>query len=61
MFFGYNRCYSVTLMLSELNLPNFDSLYANCVLRHYSSCLTSGNVLITNLTSLQLVTTVLTG
>ena len=56
MFFGYSRCYSVTLMLSELNLPNFDSSYANCVLMHYSSRLTSGNVLIINLTSLQLIT-----
>jgi len=41
---GCNQCYSVALMLSELNLPDFGSLYANCVLRHYASCLNSGNV-----------------
>jgi len=28
MFFGYNRSYSVTLMLAELNLPCFDNFMA---------------------------------
>ena len=64
MFFGYNRRYSVTLMLSELNLPSFDNLYGNCVDSFYSSCFANANTLITNLISLQLITspaTVLSG
>jgi len=30
IFFGYSRCYSVTSMLSELGLPTFTVLLANC-------------------------------
>ena len=55
MFFKFDRCYSVTVMLSELNLPSFDNLYAKSVHSFYNSCLTSHNALITNLVSLQLL------
>ena len=56
MFFGYNRRYSVTLMLSELNLPSFDNLYMSCVHRFYASCSACNNTLLSNLISLQLLT-----
>ena len=56
MFFGYDRRYSVTLMLSELNLPDFDSFYVISAKRFYISALACDNVLIKNLTSLQLIT-----
>ena len=56
MFFGYDRRYSVTLMLSELNLPDFDSFYVISAKRFYISALTCDNILIKNLTSLQLIT-----
>ena len=55
MFFKFDRCYSVTLMLSELNLPSFDNLYAKSVHSFCNSCFTSHNALITNLVSLQLL------
>ena len=29
LFFGFNRSYSVTQMLSELNIPTLDSLLSN--------------------------------
>ena len=56
MFFGYNRRYSVTLMLSELNLPSFDNLYMSCVHRFYANCSACNNTLLSNLISLQLLT-----
>jgi len=31
MFFGYSRQYSMSLLLTELNLPNFDSYFSSCV------------------------------
>jgi hypothetical protein len=55
MFFKFDRCYSVTLMLSELNLPSFDNLYAKSVHSFYNSCFTHHNALIINLDSLQLL------
>ena len=56
MFFGYNRRYSVTLMLSELNLPSFDNLHMSCVHRFYANCSACNNTLLSNLISLQLLT-----
>ena len=56
MFFKFDRRHSVTfIMLSELNLPSFDNLYANSVRSFYNSCSTSRDALIINLVSLQLL------
>ena len=57
VFFKFDRRYSirVTLMLSQLNLPSFDNLYANSVRSFYNSCSTSRDALIINLVSLQLL------
>jgi hypothetical protein len=57
MFFDYSRRHSVTLMLSDLNLPSFDNLYMNCVHRSCANCSAcNNNKLIRNLISLQLLT-----
>jgi len=48
MFFGYNRSYSVTLMLAELSLPCFDNFMAA---EQWSLCF---NRLVSNLHRLQL-------
>jgi hypothetical protein len=55
MFFKLDRRFSVTLILSELNLPSFDNLCANSVHTFCNSCFTSRNALIINLVSLQLL------
>ena len=54
MFFGYDRIYSVTLMMTELGLPSFDNLISSCVSRFESRWLSSDNNLIANLCFLQL-------
>jgi hypothetical protein len=54
MFFGYDRRYSVTSMLSELNLPSFDILISNCVGSFETKWSSSVNDLLVNLCSLRL-------
>ena len=50
MFFCFDRLYSVTQMLSELNLPTFDNLLLNCV-NSFCKCCAGAchNALIENL------------
>jgi len=53
-FFGYNRSYSITLMLAELSLPCFDNfMAANCktFVEQWSLC---SNSMVSNLHRLQL-------
>jgi hypothetical protein len=55
MFFGYNRMYSMSQLLSELSLPSLDSLisdHVNSFRRRRSCC---NNNLINNMSDLQLV------
>ena len=54
MFFGYQRSFSVTEMLSELNLSCFDNFMLECVNRFDSRWFASCNNLVANLISLQL-------
>jgi len=50
--FGYSRCHSVTVMLSELGLPCFDYLFSNCVNSFKSRWTSSKNVLVEHQSSL---------
>ena len=52
IFFGYSRCYSVTEMLAELNLPCFDNLFSSCVHSFKCRWSASNNALIVHLSSL---------
>jgi exonuclease III len=57
MFFGFDRLYSVTQMLLQLNLPSFDNLILNCINSFHKSCSAAvgQNVLISNLNTLCLL------
>jgi len=54
MFFGYDRRFSVTEMLSELNLPCFDNLISDCVRNFSCRWSISSNDIVTHLRDLQL-------
>ena len=54
MFFGYDRRFSVTEMLSELNLSCFENFISECVHSVHSRWFASCNNLVANLVSLQL-------
>ena len=54
MFFGYDRRFSVTEMLSELNLSCFENVITECVHSMNSRWFASCNYLVANLVSLQL-------
>lgn len=54
MFFGYARRFSVTEMLSELNLSCFENFISECVHSVHSRWFASCNNLVANLVSLQL-------
>ena len=54
MFFGYDRRYSVTQMLTELNLPCFDNFIAEIVNNFNARWVASSNHLVTHLCALQL-------
>jgi hypothetical protein len=54
LFFSYSRCFSVTQMLSELDLPCFDNLFINCVSSFKGRWAASMNVLVVHLSSLHL-------
>ena len=47
LFFGYRRSYSVTQMLTELNLPCFDNLFNSCV--HSFECKWSATACVNDL------------
>jgi len=49
IFFGYRRDYSVTEMLYELNLPNFDTVLHNSATTFTSMCFACPNSIITHL------------
>jgi hypothetical protein len=52
--FGFNRCYSVTSMLDELNLPCFDNLMTSNSENFYKRWSVCSNSLVANLNILQL-------
>ena len=48
LFFGYDRHYSVTLMLAELNLPGFDNLFEQRLRSFNNMWLNSSNFLVSH-------------
>ena len=54
IFFSYNRRYSVTLMLAELNLPSFDVFMLNSAISFNSRWAVCSNSLVCHLSCLQL-------